>query len=52
MVKIIKGRKYDTDTAREVGSYSNAGGWRDFGHFEETLFHLSKVSRREPQRQE
>lgn len=38
MVKIIKGRKYDTDTAREVGSYSNAGGWRDFGHFEETLF--------------
>lgn len=38
MVKIIKGRKYDTDTAREVGSYSNAGGWRDFGHFEETLY--------------
>ena len=38
MVKIIKGRKYDTDTAREVGSYSNAGSWRDFGHFEETLY--------------
>lgn len=38
MVKIIKGRKYDTNTAREVGSYSNAGGWRDFSHFEETLY--------------
>ena len=38
MKKIIKGRKYDTATAREVGTYSNAGGWRDFSHFEETLF--------------
>ena len=38
MVKIIKGRKYDTNTAHEVGTYSNAGGWRDFSHFEETLY--------------
>ena len=38
MIKIIRGRKYDTSTAREVGTYSNAGGWNDFSHFEETLF--------------
>ncbi len=38
MVKITKGRKYDTETAREVGSYSNGGGWGDFRHYEETLY--------------
>ena len=38
MVKIVKGRKYDTETAREVGCYSNGGGWRDFRHYEETLY--------------
>lgn len=38
MVKIVKGRKYDSETAKEVGSYSNAGGWRDFSHYEETLY--------------
>lgn len=38
MVKIVKGRKYDSETAREIGRYSNAGGWRDFSHYEETLY--------------
>lgn len=38
MVKIIKGRKYDTATTKEVGSFANAGGWRDFSHYEETLY--------------
>ena len=37
MKKIINGKKYDTETARELASYSNGGGWRDFQHFEETL---------------
>ena len=38
MKKIINGKKYDTETASEVGSWSNGGGWRDFSHFEETLY--------------
>lgn len=38
MVKIYKGRKYDTKTAKEVGCYENAGTWRDFSHYEETLY--------------
>lgn len=38
MKKIIKGKLYDTDTAKELGSWSNAGGWRDFSHMEETLY--------------
>lgn len=38
MKKIINGRVYDTQTAKELGAYSNAGGWRDFSHFEETLY--------------
>ena len=37
MRKIINGRKYDTDTAQELGYYSNYGSWNDFNHFEETL---------------
>lgn len=37
MKKIINGKVYDTDTAKELGSWAN-GGWRDFGHMEETLY--------------
>lgn len=38
MKKIISGKVYDTEKAKELGTYSNAGGWRDFNHFEETLY--------------
>ena len=38
MKKIIKNRLYDTDTAKEMGMWSNAGSWRDFSHMEETLY--------------
>lgn len=38
MKKIINGKLYSTETAREVGAWSNAGNWRDFSHMEETLY--------------
>lgn len=38
MKKIINGKVYDTDTARELGSWANAGHWGDFSHMEETLY--------------
>ncbi len=38
MKKIINGKVYDTNTAKELGSYGNGGTWRDFGHWEETLY--------------
>lgn len=38
MKKIINGKLYSTDTAREVGGWCNAGNWRDFSHMEETLY--------------
>lgn len=38
MKKIINGKKYDTETAKAVGEWSNAGSWRDFSHMEETLY--------------
>ena len=38
MKKVINGRLYDTTTAKELGSWANAGGWRDFNHCEETLY--------------
>ena len=38
MKKIINGKKYDTDTAEIVATYSDGKGWRDFSHFEETLY--------------
>lgn len=38
MKKIINGKVYDTDTAKELGTWCNAGTWRDFNHIEETLF--------------
>ena len=38
MKKIINGKLYDTEKAKEVGSWSNGGSWRDFSHVEETLY--------------
>lgn len=38
MKKIINGKVYDTDTAKELGTWCNAGTWRDFNHIEETLY--------------
>lgn len=38
MKKIINGKVYDTETAKELGSWRNAGSWRDFSHKEETLY--------------
>ena len=38
MKKIINGRVYDTEKARELGTYANYGSWRDFSHLEETLY--------------
>ena len=38
MKKIINGKLYDTETAKRVGFWSNAGGWRDFSHIEESLY--------------
>lgn len=38
MKKIINGRVYDTEKAKELGTYANYGSWRDFSHFEETLY--------------
>lgn len=38
MQKIIKGRKYDTDTAREVCGYSNGLPFGDFDWVQETLY--------------
>ena len=36
--KIIKGKMYDTQTAKELGNWANGGNWRDFSHCEETLY--------------
>jgi hypothetical protein len=38
MKKVLNGKLYNTDTARELASYSNDGSWRDFRHYEETLY--------------
>lgn len=41
MKKIINGRRYDTDAAREMASASSAVGRNDFGFWEETLYRKS-----------
>lgn len=41
MKKIINGKRYDTDTAKKMAVWKNAGGWRDFDHIEETLYKKS-----------
>jgi hypothetical protein len=38
MKKIINGKVYDTEKAKRVAYYSSAGSWRDFQHYEETLY--------------
>lgn len=38
MKKIIGGKKYDTETAKEVGKYWNGLSYSDFGHVEEILY--------------
>lgn len=38
MKKIINGKLYNTDTAKELGSWENTPDVRDFSHFEETLY--------------
>lgn len=38
MKKIIQGRLYDTDTAKQVASMSSANNWSDHRHYEETLY--------------
>lgn len=38
MKRIINGKVYDTNTAKELGSWANGGTWRDFSHMEETLY--------------
>lgn len=38
MKKIINGKLYDTDTAKEIGSRFHGEGVRDFRHYSETLY--------------
>lgn len=38
MKKIIKNLLYSTETAKELGSWGNNLGYRDFGHMTETLY--------------
>ena len=38
MKKIINGKMYDTETAKEIGCYNNGLGVGDFRHLSETLY--------------
>lgn len=38
MKKIINGKLYDTETAKELGSWSNMADYGNFSQFTETLF--------------
>lgn len=38
MKKVIDGALYNTETAREIGRYSNGGSFRDFSHYREVLY--------------
>ena len=38
MKKIINGKKYDTNTAEEIGMYTNGRSSADFSYFCETLY--------------
>ena len=38
MKRIINNKKYDTETAREIGNDNNGLGYRDFSHWSETLY--------------
>ena len=38
MKKVIKGKLYDTETAKQVGRYDNGKFTNDFGYFSEDLY--------------
>lgn len=38
MKKILGGKLYNTETAKQVGVWSNGGSCRDFSHIEESLY--------------
>ena len=38
MKQVIENKMYNTETAKEVASYSNGYGWNDFRHICETLY--------------
>lgn len=38
MKKIINGKLYNTETAKELGGWADYGSWRDFQHIKETLY--------------
>ena len=38
MIKIINGKKYDTETAKHLGNYWNYLGTNDFRHLNEDLY--------------
>lgn len=38
MKKIINGKVYDTDKAKELGMYCSHGNWNDLNYYEETLY--------------
>lgn len=38
MKKIINGKAYDTETAKELGSWSNMADYSNFSQFSETLY--------------
>ena len=38
MNKIINGKRYDTETARQLGEYENMAEQRNFGHWSQTLY--------------
>lgn len=44
MKKIINGRKYDTETAKEVGFFSNEYPCGDFNWCQETLYKRKQVN--------
>lgn len=38
MLKIINGKKYNTETAKEIASWNNGCSYTDFNFVEETLY--------------
>ena len=38
MIKIINGKKYNTETAKEIASWNNGCSYTDFNFVEETLY--------------
>lgn len=41
-IQVINGKRYNTDTATELGSFDNGLGRGDFGHVSETLYRTKK----------